>query len=300
MSQGRTSFATAFEAVVPRRQKAGTYQKNLSKHPSRPISSGAVSKRNRSISAYNDQELRSKRRISSTKPGPEHNNCDSEAEASKYRSLGHTSNIFPNLENITEFLISLVHDSNDPRTVECKALLQKVGDRQPFQQFLLDCIKKEARSLENTQDDQSLMKQAGGYLDYFVADDCDYCRFFVSQSIGLEARMSEQSKEIYSSNVKSLHYYVCALGNGHRTPNFIRLFTLTESKAAEISIPDEHETLLLLNLPETVNAIGFRTLPKGHWPDSSQLKYWNHDMLPYISVLQILWIKGPLTANGRD
>ncbi|KAL8767343.1 MAG: hypothetical protein Q9209_006106, partial [Squamulea sp. 1 TL-2023] len=236
------------------------------------------SKRNRSISAYNNQELRSKRKIRTAKPGPNHDNCDFEAEASKYKSLGDTSEIFPNLENIAEFLISLVHDSNDPRTAEYKALLQKVGDRQRLQQFLLDCIEKEVLSLEGTRvrpeslrhildiqkHDQSLMKQAGGYLDFVTDDrDVDYCRFYVGQSTGLEARMSEHSKEIYSGSVKSLHYYICALGNGHRTPNFIRLFTLTESKATEISISNEHDMLLLLNLLETINAVGFRSLPKG-------------------------------------
>jgi len=71
-----------------------------------------------------------------------------------------------------------------------------------------------------------------GYLDYITDDRCEnYVRFYIGQTIASSRRLLlDHSQAVLRGETTSLHYFIPWLGNGHRSVNFLRLWSFpTES-----------------------------------------------------------------------
>lgn len=90
-----------------------------------------------------------------------------------------------------------------------------------------------------------------GYLDYVLDDRSDlYIRYYVGQTKFSGRRiLVEHMQSILRASFQSLHYYILWLGNGHRSANFLRLWSFPEAQADQIidaqTVADLLETLFI-------------------------------------------------------
>jgi hypothetical protein len=94
-------------------------------------------------------------------------------------------------------------------------------------------------------------------LDYVSDDrDPDYWRPYVGQSSNTEQRIAQHVRAIRTGDTDTLHYFVIRRGDGHRTANFVRLWTVSLPESVDPAI-----NTALNNILEMIMARSFQSLP---------------------------------------
>ncbi|GIC92158.1 uncharacterized protein Aud_008619 [Aspergillus udagawae] len=140
-----------------------------------------------------------------------------------------------------------------------------------FTEVLLGTVDSTIRNLEGRIITRSLLDEVrqaqaknetqwplnSGYLDYVTDDrDPDYWRPYVGQSSNTEQRIAQHVRAIRTGDTDTLHYFVIRRGDGHRTANFVRLWTL--------ALPENVDPVIntaLNNILEMIMARCFQSLP---------------------------------------
>ena len=167
----------------------------------------------------------------------------------QYQSLGDTSHTFPDLRCVLGCLLDqfgLGRTTELWQTMYCD-LVKRLGGPKKVEDLLFGFIGEDIKALQGqlitAQRLQEVKRaqpvtseqdwwQSGGYLD-FITDDRDvhHQRYYVGQSTKLAFRIRQHISAMLYGHTSTLHYYIHALGGGHRKPNFIRLFCVSESVA---------------------------------------------------------------------
>ncbi|KAG2022220.1 hypothetical protein GB937_004315 [Aspergillus fischeri] len=125
--------------------------------------------------------------------------------------------LFDSIDSFTEVLLGTV----DPtiRNLEGRIITRSLYVQSNG--LILDEV-RQAQAKHETQ-----WPLNSGYLDYVSDDrDPDYWRPYVGQSSNTEQRIAQHVRAIRTGDTDTLHYFVIRRGDGHRTANFIRLWTL--------------------------------------------------------------------------
>jgi hypothetical protein len=102
---------------------------------------------------------------------------------------------------------------------------------------------------------------SAGYLDFVLDDrDAKYTRYYVGQSNQIEGRIQTHKHNISQRNNNTLHYYIIAMGEGHRRPNFLSLWSLPQGHHVDEK-KRQRRDLLFNNILETVFCRAFESLP---------------------------------------
>ena len=185
--------------------------------------------------------------------------------------------VFPDLVKLLEHMIEVICSPNNDKLLEKYRVFvnQKIG-RDKLPRLLLQCIDHEVKTLQNQpvtiqvpkyvrrQQDSinEIFGCAGGYLNFITDDrDASYCKFYVGQSRNLAQRVREHSVSLFRGATSSLHYYIYALGKGHRSFCIIRLFNLISSPEMFDSTAIKDDESLFLNLLELAMGLAFQSLP---------------------------------------
>ncbi len=123
-----------------------------------------------------------------------------------------------------------------------------------------------------------LWPEWGGYLD-FVTDDRNnlYLRFYVGQSTRLLLRLDTHCRSLLAGDIHTLHYFILNLGNGHRSSNWLQLWTIPEELYDKPQSRSGFSVSLIQcfleklfchafqSLPDVTLAEYFGTAPSGHY-----------------------------------
>lgn len=140
----------------------------------------------------------------------------------------------------------------------------------------------------------------GGYLDFVLDDRSNlYLRFYVGQSGRLRIRLSVLCRHIAAGHIDSLHYYILNVGDGHRSANWMQLWTIPE----EFATPDLE---LIQCFLETLFCGSFESLPIRTLRVSAPQESWSRRIPPRIysglglNIVTPLLQGAQLTAADRD
>lgn len=132
-----------------------------------------------------------------------------------------------------------------------------------------------------------------GYADIVLDDRVEeYWRAYIGQACKPLLRFKDHIKGAMRLIPQTLHYFTLWKGNGYRSMNFLRLWTLPDPNS---ELYDEEQTQIFANFLEMVFARSFQSLPL------QSLKEFFADLTEYyaglgLNVLSTVYIHSPYWA----
>ncbi|KAL4908410.1 hypothetical protein BDW74DRAFT_175093 [Aspergillus multicolor] len=179
----------------------------------------------------------------------------------------------PIVPTLTAFLETLANQQRkDLEHIPYKETIAAMGGVQTSAKILADAIHPLIKGFDNkvvttemlceVREKQSATEEwemDSGYMS-FITDDrsADYWRPYVGQSHHPKHRIMQHITAILNGEDSTLHYYIVAQGAGHRSVNFIKLWTLVWPDHI-----DEQTPLVFANILEMFMARCFQSLAPG-------------------------------------